>query len=366
MQLVTLNEDFQPAKLVEGWDSLIWTERFNTVGDFQITTGAIESFMDLLPEGQWLSLMESNTLMQVETHLIERKKNASALLTIKGRAAESILDRRVSISALEGGVEDWAVIVKTPSDAAHFIMVKICEEGILDSADIFPPEDVQFLTPDDYLTSTGPTRQFSIPKGQLLSSMLTLLQAESREDPLTVPVTPAVVPHGIRGIRPNFAGTAFAIEIYAGTDKTDSVYFDGTRTLLNDGSYLFSKVGSANVAYILAQSSAAKLEKTEVEPTGFDRRVILVDATTANLDDEDALRAQGELSLAEARETAIFDGSINEDIVPYRYGVDYSLGDIVKLSGDYGLDSRARVTEFIRSQDKTGYRAYPTLTTIDI
>jgi len=84
------------------------------------------------------------------------------------------------------------------------------------------------------------------------------------------------------------------------------------------------------------------------------------------LSDVAALQAQGELSLAEAKETAMFDGSINQDLSSYRYGVDYELGDIVKLVGDYGLEEKARVTEYIRSEDKTGKKAFPTLVTVDI
>jgi len=228
--------------------------------------------MTALPEGTFVSLRESNMVAQVETHLIERKKNSPELLTIKGRMFESILDRRVALSALAGGISDWAVTVKTPSDAAYFIIKKICEEGILSADDIFPGSVVQFLTPDDYLTSTGPTRQFSIPKGNLLPAVLTLLQAESKEDLTTTPDTPAVVPHGIRGVRPNAAGTAVAVEIYTGTDRSDVVYFDGTRTLLDDGQYLFSKVGSATTAYILAGASVATIDKTVSTPVWFERR----------------------------------------------------------------------------------------------
>lgn len=365
MQLMTLNSDMQPYKNIELYDSLIWTERFNTVGDFQITTGNIDEFMAKLPEGTMLTLAESNVAMVVEQHLIERKKNTPAKLTIKGRAFESILDRRVALSAVSAGVADWAVVTKTPSDAAYFIIVKICVDGLLDPADIFPSTIVQFPTPADYLTSTGPNRQFSIPKGQLLNAVLSLLQAEAKQDNSTTPVTPAVVPHGIRAVRPDETGTAIAVEIYTGTDRTDKVFFDASRNLLDDGNYLFSKVGSASTAYILAQASAAKLNKSTTTPTGLDRRVILVDATTSGMSDEKALQAQGELSLAEARETALFNGSINQDLSPYVYGVDYFLGDTVRLSGDYGLDEKARVTEYIRSQDATGYKAYPTLTTIE-
>lgn len=365
MDLVTLDDtSYLPAQMVENYDSLIWSERYNTVSDFQITTGKIEQFMDLLPEGTFLSLRESTEPMVVETHKIERKKNAPAVLTITGRGLESIFDRRVALPGLTPGLADWAVAAKIPSDVAYFIAEKICVEGILDTDDIFEPGIIQLITPSDYLTSTGPTKNFVVPKGNLLSQMLTLLQTEAKADPTTTPATPAVVQHGIRGRRPATAG-AMGIEIYTGTDRSATVRFDGARQLLNDGTYLFSKVGSATDAYVLGPALTYNMSKTTTPASGINRRVILVDATGSSLTDGNVLAAQGNTSLAEARETAIFDGSINEDINPYTYGVDYGLGDIVRLVGDYGLVENARVTEFIRAKDATGVKRYPTLTTID-
>jgi hypothetical protein len=267
------------------------------------------------------------------------------------------------VAALTGSA-NWDVLVKTPSDLAYYAIVKICVEGVCSAADIFPSDKVVFPTPADYLASTGPTKTFTIERGNLLNTVITLLQAEAAEDVSTTPDTPAVVPHGIRAVRPSAAGTAIAVEIYAGQDLSDEVYFDATRDLLDDGNYLFSKVGSANAAYGVASGLAAEMYEGAVEPTGLDRRVILVDASESGIASEEVLKNEMSVSLSQAHETAMFDGSINQDLSPYIYGVDYELGDIVKVVGDYGLNSTARVTEYIRSEDETGTKSYPTLTAI--
>lgn len=365
MELMTLDANRQPAKLVEQYDSLIWTERFNTVGDFQIQTGDIDRFMNLLPEGTYVTLRESNVPMIVETHNIVRKRNEATKLIIKGRSFESILDRRISISAVAAGLGDWNVVAKIPSDVAYYIIKRICVDGVLSANDIFPAALVQFNTPADYLTGTGPNRSFSVPRGNLLNAVLTFLQAEAKADATTTPATPAVVQHGIRAVRPNASGTAVGIEIYVGTDRSGTVYFDGTRDLLDDGSYLFSKVGSGTSAVVLGQTSAVTLEKGSVAPSGMDRRVILVDGTSSGVADQATLVEHGKLSLAEASQTSIFDGSIDQNLSPYVYGVDYNLGDIVRLVGDYGLEEKARVTEYIRAEDNNGVKSYPTLVTVN-
>lgn len=366
MDLMTLDANNQPAKLIENYDSLIWTERFNTVGDFQIVTGKTQQFMNLLPEGTRVTLRESNIAMVVETHQIDRKKNTPEKLIIKGRAFESILDRRVclqSVSSVAGGT-DWVVSAKTPSDVAWYAIDQIVRLGILSAKDIFPSTMVQFPTPADYGTSTGPSKNFTIERGNLLNVVGGLLATNGAADPSTVPATPAVVEHGIRAVRPNSAGTAIGIQIYAGTDRSGTVYFDATRELLDDGTYLFSKVASANVGYGVGAGVAAQMYEGAVEPEGLERRVALVDASASEVNTVAQLGNFMSQALAEAGETAIFDGNINPDLNPYKYGVDYALGDLVKVVGDYGLDEIARVTEYIRTEDATGQKAYPTLETI--
>jgi hypothetical protein len=365
MELLKLNANNQPTSLIEDYDSLIWTERFTGIGDFQLVTGNVDATKAALPEGTVLTLRESPVPMIVEDHYIERKKNTGAKLFVKGREFTSILDRRVSIQAVSSGLAEWKVVAKIPSDVAHYIITKICVEGINDAADIFPAEVVQFNTPDDYLTSTGPNREFVVPRGKLLKTVLDFLQAESEADPDTDPPSPEVVAHGIRAVRPNRTGTAISIEIYTGVDRTNTVRFDATRDQLDDGSYLFSKRGLANAAYTLGPTSAFKLHKGETAPTGLDRRVTLVDATGSGITTADAIKNEGIDALGKANEVARFNGALNPDLSLYRYGVDYNLGDIVMLAGDYGLNTRSRVTEYIRSDDAQGFKSYPTLVSIE-
>lgn len=373
MDLMTLDANYQRSKLIENYDSLIWTERFNTIGDFQLTCNPRwrnennQGFLDLLPEGTVLNIRESTVPMIVETHKIERKKNQPEVLTISGRAFESILDRRAiyTWASAGGALVDLKMNLRIPSDVAYYLMYQICVAGLLDANDIFPSAQVQFNTPADYNNTSGPVRQYTATRGNLLAYVLQLLQTESKADPSTTPATPAVVQHGIKSTIPNGSGTAIAISIYTGTDRTASVYFDATRGLLDDGTYLFSKAGSANTAYILgSDGTVAKMDGSGSAQSGLARRVTLVDATSSSISTSDSLKAEGSNALSQAPVTAMFDGSINQDISPYLFNVHYGLGDVVKLVGDYGLTANARVTEYIRSVDNTGYKSYPTLTTI--
>ena len=366
MDLYTLNAKMQPEDIFESYDSLIWTERFNSLGDFQLKSGKIDECMERLPEGLVVTLADTNVPMIVEDHAIVRKKREPAYIQITGRTFESILDRRVSIQSLDAKTGEWKVVAKIPSDVAHYIIYKICVEGIVSPLDKFPPEVVQFITPDDYLQSTGPNREYVVSRGNLLATVLGFLQTESKGDALTTPPTPELLPHGIRSMRPSVGGTAIGIEIYVGRDLSETVVFDGSREVLNDGSYLFSKKGSATDAYMFGQEISGSMSVDGTERSGLDRRVLLIDGSASTLNNIESLRGEATRAFSDARPTAIFDGSLNEDLMPYRYNVDYGLGDVVTLKGDYGLDSKARVTEYIRSASaREGYKAFPTLKALD-
>jgi hypothetical protein len=48
----------------------------------------------------------------------------------------------------------------------------------------------------------------------------------------------------------------------------------------------------------------------------------------------------------------------------YKYGVDYNMGDVITLKGVHGAYQNARVIEYVRSEDGSGQKAYPTITVI--
>lgn len=59
---------------------------------------------------------------------------------------------------------------------------------------------------------------------------------------------------------------------------------------------------------------------------------------------------------------------VDGEVVPtneFQYGRDYALGDVVDIVGYSGAIQKARITEYIRAQDSSGERAYPTITIIE-
>lgn len=72
-----------------------------------------------------------------------------------------------------------------------------------------------------------------------------------------------------------------------------------------------------------------------------------------------------EYKKAKGKRIHAIDGEVTSSV--FRYGIEYKLGDKVEIASGlranipYSIDEKI-VTEFIRSLDESGYRAYPTLT----
>ena len=71
---------------------------------------------------------------------------------------------------------------------------------------------------------------------------------------------------------------------------------------------------------------------------------------------QEALDAQKELN------AAAFDLS---PLTRYTYRVDYNMGDVVAVEGNFGLRERRRVVEFVEIVDDTGSVGLPTFASFD-
>lgn len=86
-----------PDMLIEGYNSLIWTERFQAPGEFEIKSFDVDGLRALLPEDTLVSHLETREVMQVETHSVEmvgEGADARPEVTITGHSATSILSHR--------------------------------------------------------------------------------------------------------------------------------------------------------------------------------------------------------------------------------------------------------------------------------
>lgn len=368
MELMTLRStDFQPVKLVENYDSLIWTERYWKNGDFQLVTSNVEEGLRLLPLESYVTLRESTVPMIVEIHKIEKDPQQAPKLTVIGRSFETVLERRASVKELdpdgEPPTETWTIQADKESDAAYQAMRVVLGDvnrfqgeiqvlsGVTPAVsplDAIP--EIDLTLPVDY--STGTTNTYEIKRGNLYNTVLDLVNIRHR---------------GIKAVRPDQNGSKVSIEIYNGADLSSFVLFDAKFDQFDKATYLLSKQSSTNVGYVYGPNGADVVLKTAAaEPSGLERRVLLVDEMgNADINTSDIRRSRGLVELYKYNQTALFDGEIAVQVAG-GFNSLYFLGDIVKLNGEYGLSETVRVAEFIRSSDNSGTKAYPTFETVDL
>lgn len=362
MELITLDSNFHPVKLVENYQSLLWTERYSVAGDFELVSGDIENTMALLPRESYVSLQDSTVPMVVEAYKIEKPKGEGPKITVSGRSFDTVLERRLSVFSLppNGQRAAFTIPADKASDAAYKLIRFIIGDSqarsnlpilspAISSLDAIP--QINLPLPADY--TTGSTNSYEVDAGGLYEKVLDLISTNH---------------HGIKAVRPAVDTKATAdIEIYNGADLTATVVFDARFDQFDSSTYLLSEQASANIAYIYGSNGGNVVRKNTVgsEVSGLARRILLVDEAGDTTLNSTAVRTSRALiELYKNNATALFDGEIAEQVAS-GYGTKYHLGDILKLTGEYGLYSNVRVAEYIRSSDAEGQKAYPTFEVVD-
>lgn len=361
MELSVLNSQFLPSKLVENHSSLIWTERFVSCGDFSRESTDIGSTLAALPLNTVVSLRDSDVAMVVEMHKIEKTVKGEVKITTTGRSFETVLDRRTTINKPLGGgaaIKSWTSTQKTAVDAAYDVMNQVVTLGSSSAADKIPEIAIKPpIRPPGY-SAPSTNQSYQVDPGELYAWVLQQIQAEK---------------YGMRAVRPRDTSTStIAIEIYTGTDRTLKVVFDARFDQFDNAQYLLSQAGLKNVDQVTGAADSleviAKKLPADPDPTGLNRRVTYFDGTQLAVGAPsdtltNVMKNLGTVDLAKQLETALFSGEVSRQNGAV-YGKDFYLGDIVKLSGDYGLSQFVQVAEFIRSEDNTGEKAYPTFASL--
>ena len=342
------------TRTIEDWSSLIWTERYNDFGEFQLQSTDPDYHMALMPKGSYIGLRDSDQPMRVETHQIDIDDQGKSILTASGRAAESVLEDRTTLATIVklGTGGNLVSSLKIPNLAIG--IMGLISYQVNDPDYMFPVEAdriTDFTTAQEFYETTFPNYDWPSKFQQLDEAVYQMLKQCN---------------YGLRGIRPKGTASKLVISLYKGTDKTATVIFRSQLGDIKPKQYLFSIKGKKNVAYIQTTNGAATVlyPGLSTAPTGLARRDLLVDGSDipngagATLNNLMKAKAQGEL-LTHPEIT-----SFDFEVVPngrWKYHTDYFLGDVVKVRADYGLSENMRVTEFIRSEDKTGYKEFPTL-----
>lgn len=355
MELTIIDKNLNKIKNLDALDSIIWTDRYDKYGDFEIWTKADVSLIPYLQEDYYLSIAESEHIMVIETINLLTDVEDGDKFIVKGRSLESILDRRIiwNQTVLDGNLElevrrmlrENAII---PADTDRTI-----------------PNLIFGLSSDPAINTLSITTQFS--GTNLYDAIQEICSAYNIGFKITIS-----------------SSGKFVFSLYAGKDRTYDqldnpfVAFSPKLDNISSTSYYHSKIPLKTITLVAGEGEGSdRLSTIAILPggagTGLDRRELFTDAGDVSTfvggvvipleEYYTQLQNRGLLDLLKNTYVSSFDGTIDPN-VNYIYGEDFFLGDIIQLANEYGLNASARITEFIFSEDLSGRKSYPTFYTI--
>lgn len=359
MEIYTLDSLLRRENVFDRFISLIWTERFQDAGDFELTVVSTPENKAVFTNGTHLAINESYRVMEIESVESKNDQDGRRVLNIKGRdIGATLLENRVAFNAKNNLTANpkWT-ITATPANAARKVFQDICVTGILDVDDIIPMVVPIEILPDDTIPEPADSVVVEIEPDTVFNVVKNIC-------------TPYDL--GFRLLR-NFDRSQLVFNIYSGSDRTSgqnilpAVIFSPDLNNLQSTSELRVSGGEKNIAYVYSNLGFQEVVATDVDPdiAGFERKILVVktddfDVGTPAATVTAIMQQKGREALAANRSFAGFDGEVSQNS-QYKYGVDYQLGDLVEMYGDFGDKSIMRVTEQIFASDSEGDRSYPTL-----
>jgi len=373
MEPYTLTRDFHKRDVIDGFDSIIWTERYYGDSQVELVVPVSPEMIQKLPTGTFLGIDDSDEVMILESMNIEDEKiklSGISLLPwmnnrfVRRTAAHE--DRYWYISGVKAGEVLWQILFYMCSADSPILQPGSTAMGIPHPEELGIPglgyKDVDI---------SGPDITVGVPFGPVYDAM--------REIATTFEIGMSITLDDVTDISYDLG-----FRSYKGLDRTSGqninpvVRFSPQMDSFTDIKELQSIAALKTLVYAFAPGNPDGLATvpgvsrlSEPEYTGFDLRAQLVfaeDITTdmvggssANLVNVLNSRAHDELT------NNHFVKAVDGEIVPdsqFKFGIHYFLGDLIEVEGNSGVIQTARITEYIRSQDAAGEKAYPTVTMI--
>ncbi len=349
MSVVVLNRDLVPVGIVDNYESIIWVERYYAYGDFELYLPASKEAIELLKLDYYISIPTSNRLMIIESRKITSSTDSGDYFTVTGRSLESLLTRRVVWDEItfSGNLQDAFETLLTQ----NFINPSIVDRKI---------DRLKFVrnTSDWRITSLSLNAKYAG------DSIYTIMSE--------------VCDNFKIGFKIELdSDNKFAFSLYKGNDHSYSqdqypyVVFSKNFDNLISSEYSEESTNFKNVARIGGEIPDAATRKytSTGEAKGMDRREVFVDASNISSKDGEEeisenvylqkLKNKGVEELVNYASVRAIDAEVDSSMM-YVADRDYFLGDEVQVIDQYNVDTRARITEYIKTYADSGTSVRPT------
>lgn len=355
MEVYVLNEKFESITLVDEFESLIWTDRYQEAGDFELYLPMDIRYVTLFKKGYYLYMVESEHIMIIDKIQITTDVETGVHMTVTGKSAEIILNRRII----------W--------DQTRFrSKINTAIKKMLTESFISPTITARKVDSFRYQDTTDPT----------IDSMTVDKQHSGTNVYEAVIEMCKLAGIGFKITLEN--DTELTFSLYNGVDRSYDqfenpyVIFSPAFDNLISSEYYETNENEKNVVLVAGEDEGLGQGRRTVvlgSASGLDRRELYVDARDIQSEDENGdqisdseylaeLTNRGKEKMIDYKSETAFTGEA-ETTRSFKYGKDFFMGDIVQVEDGYGHANRARITEFIFSQNESGLQLYPTFQVVE-
>lgn len=342
-----LTEDrFVKIMPIDCASSVIWVTRYNECGEFEICLPAEAALVSLIANGETMFTRDGcESAMLLEKIQLKTDEENGDSLILSGRSLESLLARRVVCkqTLFEGTVESG--------------IRRLLEENVINPKD--SDRKIKLFQLSNSFDQLDDKLAMQITGSNLLDAISDICKTFDY------------------GFKVVYEKTAFIFSLYKGSDLTDRVIFSPEFSNLSSTEFSTDYTNSANLIYVAGEGEGSErkivyYESDDAEDyqlKGIFRKEYWKDQRDcSSKTDTGELLPTYYLSLLHSKGREVYYSElrpqtsyIGEIISTYEYGVDYKLGDSVKIVNEYGIKATAVVTEITEVEDENGYSIIPTL-----
>lgn len=360
MELFRLHDvSYKPIDSVQKIDGLSWIERYQSPGEFQLIVENDISVLETLPLGSLISHNDTLEVMIVENREIARDEKKQLKVTLSGRSVETFAENRVT-----AGSEQPLYYLDVDTDVAYVETVgpaspsSLAVDQIMTRVIFGTEEEDAWLNTNTYATmrTVESAVTYVVKRGDVYKILMELLKMSNA---------------GIKNVRPT-TGTTLDLIVHDGADLTTSVIFYAQYEDLDDAQYFWSVKDWKNFAWVQGKYSGrvvmARGMTNFFEPLSRNRRYQYVEAqdlegTYIPGPVPEIVKARGQSDLDKHTQVTLIQATVSVTAQP-KFKINYDVGDLVTVFGEFDVAQTMRVTEHILAIDKDGMRGYPSLTIV--
>jgi hypothetical protein len=350
------NADFDVIGILDTAQSVIWHSVYYGVGDFEIYI-SIQDALSVLADARYITRPNNSEVGVIESILIFDDIESGKMITIKGRFAKSLLDRRIIYNL--SGTSNKATILRgnVETNVRKLVSENAIASRSLDVLELGAVAGISKIIVDE--NGAAAQKQVSF------ENLLEYTEAVLKEYGLASTV-------GLSGHKLQYVIYEGADRSADNTDGNQPIIFSKEYDNLTSSEFTYDSTQEKNVVIIGGEGEG--IDRFCVllgSQNGLKRKEVFVDAssigkkykdeneveqTYTNAEYTAMLKTHGKQSTSDLTVSEDFNGTIDITNGNWKYGEDVFLGDIVTVQdNDIGVFKNVRLGEVTEYQDQDGY-----------